>query len=69
MFSLKIKSVPLPYHYQWLASSKSVCRKVGTYPPSQAMTTKLPFRDRGGGYLMFQDKIRDKFSLNSSFGI
>jgi hypothetical protein len=32
MFSLKIKSVPRPYHYQWLASSKSVCRKVGTYP-------------------------------------
>ncbi|CAN2222849.1 Helix-turn-helix domain, group 17 [Candidatus Nanopelagicaceae bacterium] len=41
MFSLKIKSVPRPYHYQWLASSKSVCRKVGTYPPSQAMTTKI----------------------------
>ena len=41
MFSLKIKSVPLPYHYQWLTSSKSVCRKVGTYPPSQAMTTKI----------------------------
>jgi len=41
MFSLKIKSVPRPYHYQWLVSSKSVCRKVGTYPPSQAMTTKI----------------------------
>ena len=41
MFSIKIKSVPRPYHYQWVASLKTVCRKVGTYPPSQAMTTKI----------------------------
>jgi hypothetical protein len=41
MFSLKIKSVPLPYHYRWLSSSKSVCLKVGAYQLSQAMTTTI----------------------------